>query len=132
MSHLSKVLAAKIVLTVLVWCIPLLLFPASVLRWLGFEVPEPPLFLRLLGMAYSALVIGYGFGLRESLRGVYPAASVWVGMVSNGGACLLLVIAAIQGAWAHWGVIAQSVMWGSLVGTGLITAGLIRFGPCDR
>jgi len=129
MSTLSKILAAKIVLTVAVWCIPLLLFPAEWLRRLGFPVPEPQLFLRLLGMAYTALVVGYCFGLKASNRGEYPAGVVWVGIVSNGGAFMLLAIAAVLGAWAAWGTIAQTIMWGSLLGTGAIAAGLAWFGP---
>ena len=130
MSNLSKVLVAKIALTVVAWCVPLLLLPASRLRWLGFPVPEPQGFLRLLGMAYTALVVGYAFGLRDSLRGIYPMAAVWMGIASNGGAFLVLTIAAVLGVWASWGTFAQLVMWGSIVGTGGITLGLVAFGPC--
>ncbi len=127
---LSQVLVAKIVLTVSAWCVPLLLFPAPLLERLGFPVPEPTLFLRLLGVAYTALVVGYGFGLHASRRGEYPTGVVWVGIVSNGGACVLLCGAALLGAWADWGAFARLVMWGSLVGTGGITAGLVAYGPC--
>ncbi|MGH8049870.1 MAG: hypothetical protein ACREPB_04340, partial [Arenimonas sp.] len=111
-----------------VWCIPLLFFPAAILQWLGFPVPEPLLFLRLLGMAYSALVVGYCFGLRDALRNHYPRAVVWVGVISNGGACILLAIAAATSVWTDWGCIAQWIMWGSLAGTGAITLALIWFG----
>jgi hypothetical protein len=126
---LQQVLRAKIVLTVAVWCVPLLLFPESLLLRMGFPVPEPELFLRLLGMAYGALVVGYGFGLRSAKQGQYPAGTVWVGIVSNGGACLILTVAAVSGSWVAWGDVARWVMWGSLVGTGAITAGLVVFGP---
>ncbi len=128
MSPLSQVLIGKIAVTILVWCIPLLLFPTSLLKWLGFKVPEPILFFKLLGIAYTALVVGYVFGLRTSLRGGYPAGIVWVGIVSNGGAFLYLVLNAVSGTWASWGNIARVAMWSSLVGTGVITAGLITFG----
>jgi hypothetical protein len=130
MSSLTRILAIKITLTVAVWCIPLLLFPTSLLQTLGFPVPEPQIFLRLLGMAYTALVVGYGFGLRASSRGSYPAGVVWVGIVSNGGACLLLAMAAALGVWESWGAIARAIMWSSLLGTGAIAAGLVVFGPC--
>jgi hypothetical protein len=132
MQALSKVFIAKIVLTISAWCIPLLLLPASVLQWLGFPVPVPTIFLRLLGMAYAALVVGYAFGLRSALRRDYPAGAVWVGIVSNGGAFLLLCIAAMQATWASWGGFARLVMWVSVAGTGLITLGLVIFGPCGR
>lgn len=80
-------------------------------------------------MAYTALIVGYIFGLRNAMTGIYPAEVVWVGIVSNGGACLLLTIAAIQGVWCSWSGLAQGYMWGSLIATGAITTGLIVFGP---
>jgi len=123
------VLTLKIVLTAAVWCVPMLLFPPDVLRALGFPVPEPLLFVRLLGMAYVALLVGYGLGLRDARAGRYPATVVWMGLVSNGGACLLLLVAACVGTWAPWGAFARAVMWGSLFGTAAITAGLAWFGP---
>ena len=110
MKNLARVLFAKIVLTVAAWCIPLLAFPSTLFESLGFPVPEPQLFLRLLGVAYL----------------------VWVGIVSNGGAFVVLGIAAILGTWSAWGFFAQVSMWISLLGTGGITAGLIAFGPCRR
>ena len=130
MNALSQVLIGKIAFTIVVWCIPLLLFRTRLLKSLGFVVPEPTLFLRLLGMAYAALVVSYAFGLQSSLRGGYPAGVVWVGIVSNGGAFFYLVLNAVCGTWASWGKIAQVIMWVSLVGTGVITAGLITFGVC--
>lgn len=132
MNNLSKVLVFKIAFTITMASMPLLLFPASLLQWLGFAVPEPRIFLRLLGMAYAALVVGYGFGLRDSLRGVHPSAVIWVGIVSNGGATLMLALAAARNVWGSWGVMAQIVMWGSLLSVGLITAGLVAFGLYGR
>lgn len=131
MRGLIHVLTFKIVFTVIGSCIPLLLLSESSLQWLGFSVPQPILFLRLLGMAYLALIVGYAFGLKEAKRGIYPAHAVWVGIVSNGGAALILSFAALSGAWASWGVIAQVMMWGSLICLTGITVGLIAFGPFD-
>ena len=128
MSPLSQVLIFKIVFTIGAWCIPLLLFPTSRFKSLGFKVPEPILYFRLLGIAYTALVVGYVFGLQTSLGGGYPSNIVWVCIVSNGGAFLYLVLNAVSGTWASWENPARVLMWGSLVLTGLITAGLIIFG----
>ena len=128
MNGLSRVLVFKIAFTITAACIPLLLFPTSLLQWLGFSVPEPQIFLRLLGMAYAALIVGYGFGLRDSMRGIHPSAMIWVGIVSNGGAALMFAVAASQNVWGSWGVIAQMIMWGSLLSLCIITIGLIRFG----
>ena len=38
---LIRVLEFKIGLTVVFWCVPLLLFPSGLLNALGFPVPEP-------------------------------------------------------------------------------------------
>ena len=129
MKALQYVLWFKIVLTVAAWCVPLLLFPGSVLIALGFPLPEPLLFLRLLGMAYWALVVGYIFGLRSARSGHYPREVVWVGIASNGGAFALLIVAAWFDAWSTWGMFAKTYMWGSVVGTGLVTVGLLVCGP---
>ncbi len=129
MKALARVLVVKIALTLSAWSIPLLLFPKPLLTWLGFPVPEPALFLRLLGMAYVALIVAYCFGLRAAQRGEYPATVVWVGIVSNAGACLVLGWFALLGAWSAWGGFAQFVMWASLLGTGAIAAALVVFGP---
>ena len=126
---LCRVLEAKIALTVFAWCVPLLLLPTPWLEALGFVVPQPRIFLYLLGMAYTALVVGYAFGLRSAREGEYPEATVWVGLVSNGGACLMLAVAGFTGTWSTWEGFAPILMWGSMLGTGAITAGLIRFGP---
>ena len=82
----------------------------------------------LLGLAYAALVVCYVFGLQASLRGEYPGDVVWVGIVSNGGAFLYLLFNAVSGTWESWGNYAQEMMWVSLVGTGVISFGLITFG----
>ena len=128
MSPLARVLVAKIAMTVGAWCVPLLLFPAGWLAGLGFDVPQPMIFLRLLGMAYLALCLGYAFGLVEERNGRDPEPVVWVGILSNGGACLMLIGAAALGSWAAWGPVARGFMWASLLGTGTITLGLLRYG----
>ena len=128
MDALSVVLAFKLALTVCVWSVPLLLFPTRWLEKLGFTVPEPQLFMRLLGMAYAALAVGYAFGLHASCKGFYPMETVWIGIISNGGACLVLCFFAARGAWSQWGLIARLVLWGSLFATGAITAALIVAG----
>ena len=128
MRHLSRVLFSKIGITIALWCGPLLLFPVSFLERMGFPTCPSPIFLRLLGMAYGALTVSYVFGLFATRHGRYPGSTVWTGIVSNGGAFLLLSAGAFQGTWAAWGAPARLVMWASLAATGLITAGLIVFG----
>ena len=132
MRYLSRVLIFKIGVTTFLWFVPLLLVSTPLLEKIGFPTYPSTLFLKLLGMAYGALLVGYVFGLVDTRRGRYPRSTVWTGIVSNGGAFLLLFLGAFQGAWAAWGPPARLAMWASLAATGLISAGLIAFGPCGR
>lgn len=132
MHGLLKVLATKIVITVLIWALPLLLFPKDLLVCLGFPAAEPEIFLRLLGMAYAALVVSYVLGFSRARRNDYPVEAVWVGIVSNGGATVVLAIGAFMGTWFHWGAFAQVYMWFSLASVALITVGLVIQGPCKK
>lgn len=81
--------------------------------------------VRLLGMAYSALLVGYIRGLRCVRQGRYPIDTVLTGIASNGGACLVLIATAVAGSWSTWGGPARWLMWASLVATAAITAGLL-------
>jgi hypothetical protein len=131
MQNLSIVLCLKIGVTVL-WFVPLLFFPSDLLRTIGFPDLAPIIFIKLLGLAYGSLLVGYVFGFVAARHGSYPRSTVWTGIVSNGGAAILLSIGAFQGIWATWGFWARLIMRISLAATGLISAGLIAFGPCGR
>lgn len=128
MNALARVFVVKIAATVLFWCVPLILLPASVLGALGF--PEQPtlMFVRMLGWAYLALCVGYAFGLKAALRGERAAGPIWMGIVSNGGACAYLLVYGLMGTWGAWGGFVQFVLWSSVVATAAITAGLYAFG----
>lgn len=60
---LATVLWAKAIVTLILWSLPLLTFPASWFVWIGMPEPEPILFLRLLGAAYLSLVVAYASGI---------------------------------------------------------------------
>ena len=128
LSPLSKVFVFKIAATVTFWCVPLIFFPSAVLGVLGFPAQPSYMFVRMLGWAYFALCVGYGFGLRASLRGQRLPGPIWVGIVSNGGACLYLAYYGSTGEWASWGPFVQFVLWSSVVATAAITAGLYAYG----
>lgn len=128
MSHLSKVLLFKILGTVCLWCLPLLLLPASLLEQIGFPKQESYMFVRMLGWAYLALCVGYYFALKASLEGKRLMGPIYVGIVSNGGACAYLLYYGIAGTWATWGGVLQFVAWGSVLATALITLGLYLYG----
>ncbi len=128
MNALSVVFVFKIAATILFWCIPLLLFPAALLDAVG--LPEQPtlMFLRMLGWAYLALCVGYAFGLRAALHGERLAGPIWVGIVSNGGACVYLAVYGALGTWSSWGGFVQFLLWSSMAATAAITLGLYLFG----
>ena len=102
--------------------------PATWIEALGFPPQDTYMFVRMLGWAYLALCVGYAFGLKASLEGRRAMGPIWVGIVSNGGACLYLIYYGLSGTWATWGTMLQFVAWGSAVATLLITLGLLVFG----
>jgi hypothetical protein len=126
MNPLKIVLTVKIIFTALVWALPLLFIPKHAARCLGIPVPQPILFTHLLGAAFLALLAGYILGLLDLNQGKDVSNTVWVGIISNGVAFLLLLIFA--GQWRRWRTKAEIYMWSSTIMTLLITLGLIVFG----
>jgi hypothetical protein len=47
--------------------------------------------IRLYGVAITALLVGYGFGIPTANSGQFPRGVVYMGLVSNVGAALLLL-----------------------------------------
>lgn len=127
MRTFKGLLTRKIVITAIFWCIPLLFFPPSWFVALGVPAPEPLMFVRLLGAAYMALLVGYYMGLKSVGNGGDPAAVIYMGITSNGLAGLLLVSFGATGAWASWGAAAQVFMWLSATGALALSINLVRF-----
>jgi hypothetical protein len=126
MMPLRAVLWFKIGVTVLLWALPLLFAPRGVFRRLGFPDPGPAMvFMRLLGAAFVALLVAYVQGLGALGRGESTADTVAVGAVSNGLACLVILLYGVAGAYADWGRAARAYMWISALATGLVTLGLL-------
>jgi len=128
MNCLSKVLIIKIAGTIILWCIPLLIFPHYILNAIGIDNEFGVMVLRLLSWSYFALCVGYGFGLIEALNGRRPLGVIWVGIVSNSGGCLLLLYYFLSVEWSTWPWFIHVVGWGSVLGTAAITIGLIKYG----
>lgn len=128
MNNLAKVFVFKIAATILFWCVPLILFPVSLLEAAGFPPQPSYMFVRMLGWAYLALCVGYAFGLAAALRGSRLMGPIWVGIVSNGGACVYLLCYGLAGTWVDWGWPIQALAWGSALATAGITLGLYRYG----
>jgi hypothetical protein len=128
MTGLSIVFLCKILLTAFCWSLPLLVVPEVLVTKIGIPIANNIIFLRLLGMAYAALLVGYVFAFNATLRGEYPLTTLWVGIVSNGGVSLILLIYGLLGYWKSWSAIAKSMMWFSMLATALITIGLVMTG----
>ncbi|MEM8661010.1 MAG: hypothetical protein AAGF35_09005 [Pseudomonadota bacterium] len=121
----KQVLLYKIVITILLWALPFLLAPANVLQLLMGAVPEPIFNLRLLGWAYVALIIGYVGGLLQARNGVMPLQIIAMGLVSNGGASLLVLGHLLWGTGAELRGLPAFLTWFSFIALALITIGLV-------
>ncbi len=125
-TSLRQVLAVKILATLLLWAGPALLLPPPWFAPLG--IPEPAahlVFVRLLGAAYLALVVGYALAWRAPAR--HPGA-VLAGVVSNGLAALVIVRVGIQGGLASWHGLGAFYIWGSAALTAALCAALLVTG----
>jgi hypothetical protein len=119
------VLGFKIVVTLLLWVLPLLCAPELLVRAGIPAAAGMAVFLRLLGAAFLALLLGYCLAYRDLGRHRDITNTVWVGRLSNGLACLILVSYGATGHWRTWGPPARIIMWGSAAATGVITIGLL-------
>ncbi|MEM7739213.1 MAG: hypothetical protein AAF225_00240 [Pseudomonadota bacterium] len=91
MTALGLLLITKIAVTGVLIGIPFLVLPrALVARLSGFEAT--PVLYRLYGIAIIALLVGYGGGLVQTLDGSFPWGVAAMGIVSNGGAAVILVL----------------------------------------
>jgi len=92
MSWLSLLLVTKIAVTGLLVAAPLLLLPKSRLEQLTNITAPTSLFFRLYGVAITALLVGYAFGIPTAEEGRFPWGVVCMGTVSNGGGAILLLV----------------------------------------
>ena len=91
MIFLSILLITKIVGTIAIASIPFLFYPQQKLEGMTQVSAANPGLFRLYGVAITALLIGYSFGLYDTLNGVFPYYAVVTGVFSNGGAALFLL-----------------------------------------
>ena len=90
---------------------------------------QPPeetiVFVRLLGAAYVALLVGYAIAWQQPAR---HAAMILVGATSNGLASVVILAAGVHGAFATWGLLGSLYIWGSALAAAAIAASLIVTG----
>jgi hypothetical protein len=91
MSWLSLLLITKIGVTGLLVAAPFLLLSKSKLEKSTSITTPTSVFFRLYGVAITALLVGYAFGIPTAEDGRFPWGVVCMGTVSNGGAAILLL-----------------------------------------
>lgn len=91
MSWLTLLLAAKISVTALFVALPFLFGPLAMLEATTGVRAKSPLFFRLYGVAITALLVGYSFGIPAAENRQFPWGVVVMGLVSNTGAAFLLL-----------------------------------------
>lgn len=125
MKGLKRLLIRKIVITAVFLCAPLLLFPQSFFIDFGIT-NESMLFLRLLGFAYLALLVGYYGGMRTIDDGENPVSVIYMGLVSNGFAGFTFLIFGLMERWAHLSLWLQIYLWVITIGAFYMTFQLLR------
>lgn len=97
MNLLSLLLMLKIIVTFFFVSVPFLMFPKHKLEKLTKIQSQSTTLFRLYGVAITSLLIGYSFGLVQSMEGIFPYGPVYVGISSNGGGALVLIL---SGGWS--------------------------------
>jgi len=96
MTFLGLLLVFKIGVTLIMASIPMLMLPGErLMATLKIGAEALPL-ARLYGVAITALLVGYASGFAPAAAGIFPWGVVIMGIVSNGGVTITLVI---TGAW---------------------------------
>lgn len=96
MKGLAITYVLKIAVTLVFWCIPLLFMGNTIRAELKIEQPIVDYLFLLLGWAYIALCVGYSVGLYQLKKHKQVnLAPIFAGIVSNGGAAILLTFFAI-------------------------------------
>jgi hypothetical protein len=121
---LRRVLFVKVLVTILVWGLPALLGPLSLLAILKVPIPEDPIYLRLFGGAATAWGIAYWLAYRDPLRNV---AIVKAGLIDNALPTLVIVALGITGR------VSSLFIWISGLLTGLFFLSFLLLMPqADR
>lgn len=130
--RVRALLQAKIAVTAVGFCLPLLAAPLESWRAAGFLVEPPAFWLRFLGVAYLGMLTVYSSGVRALGRGADATIALHAAVASNGFGGLFLVAQGVTGAWDGFGGPARAILWtfgvGALVLAGLFLLGLRALG----
>jgi hypothetical protein len=106
---LRRVLFVKVLVTILLWGLPALIGPLSLLAILGLPIPKDPIYLRLFGGACTAWGVAYWFAYKDLLRNV---AIVKAGLVDNALPTLLIFFLAVTGRVSSVFIIISGLLTG--------------------
>jgi len=132
MSMLRKVLLAKIVLSLVLWVLPLLFLPAGLFPELGIPTwtPAATIFVRLLGAAYLSILVVEVWSWLSPTR--HPSGVV-AGLVSSASASIVLWHYVFYGELYNWEVFGKLLITSWLVlhllftlGVGILAFPLLR------
>ena len=116
MTFLTLLLLSKIVGTLFTVGLPLLLLPIETLdRFAGLRSEHGTLY-RLYGIAIMALLVGYSGGVFQAQAGQFPSGVVHMGLVSNAGATVILLLSKVPG------LVKSSAVFFGLISLGLLAA----------
>lgn len=91
MTWLSLLLIVKIGVTSVLVAAPFMLLPKSKLEKSTNITAPTAAFFRLYGIAITALLVGYAFGIPAAEAGRFPWGVTFMGTVSNCGAAIVLL-----------------------------------------
>ena len=117
---LRRVLLVKVLVTILVWGLPSLLGPLSLLAILQVPIPADPIYLRLFGGAATAWGVAYWFAYKDPVRNV---AILEAGLVDNALPTLAILIIGLTGD------ISSAFIWISGLLTGLFFLSILLLMP---
>ena len=120
---LRRVLFVKVLFTILVWGLPALLGPLSLLAILKIPIPADPIYLRLFGGAATAWGVAYWFAYKDPVRN---AAIVKAGLIDNALPTLTIVYLGITGG------VSSAFIWMSGLLTGLFFVSFLVLMPREE
>lgn len=120
---LRRVLFLKVLITILVWGLPALLGPLSLLAILKIPIPADPIYLRLFGGAATAWGVAYWFAYKDPVRN---AAIVKAGLIDNALPTLAIVYLGITSG------ISSAFIWISGLLTGLFFVSFLLLMPREE
>jgi hypothetical protein len=96
---LKRILLVKVVVTLVVWGLPALLGPASLLGLLKLPVPQDFTYLRLFGAVVTAFAVAYWLAYRDPIDN---RAIIQAGIVDNGLVTLVVIALWVLRGAGNW------------------------------